>query len=103
MSIDRFHELAGHLEPHAPVLIAEILGRRFGNIVAEIEDDRDFREPLELFRRNGRSATPPVSPSIRSGTSLSGNTNPPGSYETTALTVDFAWQTSSRENRPPSG
>lgn len=47
--IDGFHKLACHLKAHTSVLITEVLRGRFGNIVAEIEDDGDFRKPFELF------------------------------------------------------
>ena len=35
VAVHGLHKLASHLQAHAPVLVAEILGRRFGDIVAE--------------------------------------------------------------------
>lgn len=55
VAVHGLHKLASHLQAHAPVLVAEILGRRFGDIVAEIQNDRNLREPLELLHRNGSS------------------------------------------------
>ena len=63
VTVDAIDELATHLQPHAPVLVAEVLARRFGDIVAEIHYDGDLREPTELLHRHGnalRSARQPV-------------------------------------------
>lgn len=50
MSVDGFHKLVCHLETYALVLIAKIFGGYFGNIVAEIKNDGDFRKAFELFQ-----------------------------------------------------
>ena len=49
VSVDCLDELTGHLKTYTLVLIAEILGGCFGNIITEIKNNRDFREPFELL------------------------------------------------------
>lgn len=55
VAVDAFHKLATHLQPHAPVLVAEVLAGCFGNIVAEIHHDGDLRESFELLLRHGNA------------------------------------------------
>ena len=47
--VDCFHEFAGHLQTYAPVLVTGVFGWGFGDIVSEIEHDRNLRQPTELF------------------------------------------------------
>ena len=52
MFIYHLHKFSSHLKTYTPILVSQIFGRRFRYIISEIKNNRDFREPFELFHRD---------------------------------------------------
>ena len=69
MAVHGVRPESGHLQAHPPVVLPRICRRLIRNVVAEIDDNRDFGEPQEFRKGDADPSSVPAEPIFGGGTS----------------------------------